>query len=45
MKKPEVPCRCGVVSRNSGRFGWTNCGHSAASDSTSSPDASTTDSF
>ena len=24
MKKPEVPCRCGVVSRNSGRLGWAN---------------------
>ena len=28
-KKPEVPCRCGSVSRNSGRVGWLNAGHSA----------------
>ena len=45
MKKPEVPCRCGVVSRNSGRFGWANCGHSSPSGSGSRPEASTTASF
>ena len=37
MKNPDVPCRCGVVSRNSGRFGWANCGHSSPSGSTSRP--------
>ena len=44
-RSPEVPWRCGVVSRNSGRFGCANCGHSAPSGSGSSPDASTTASF
>ena len=45
MKKPEVPCRCGVVSRNSGRLGCANCGQSPPSGSGSSPTASTTASF
>ena len=45
MKNPDVPWRCGVVSRNSGRFGCANCGHSSPSGSASRPDASTTASF
>ena len=45
MKNPDVPCRCGVVSRNSGRFGCANCGHSSPSGSGSRPSASTTASF
>ena len=28
-KNPDVPWRCGAVSRNRGSFGWRNCGHSA----------------
>ncbi len=45
MKNPDVPCRSGRVSRNSGSFGWANCGHSSPSGSISSPEASTTASF
>ena len=30
-KKPDVPWTCGSVSRNSGRRGWRNCGHSSPS--------------
>ena len=45
MKKPDVPWRCGSVSRNSGPLGCANSGHSALSDSAESPDASTTSSF
>jgi hypothetical protein len=45
MKKPLVPCTSGRVSRNSGRFGWANSGHSAPSGSGVRPDASTTASF
>ena len=45
MKKPDVPCPCGVVSRNSGRFGCANAGHSSPSGSGSRPAASTTASF
>ena len=44
-KKPDVPWRCGVVSRNSRRFGWRNCGHSAPRSSGSRPEASTIASF
>ena len=45
MKKPDVPCRCGLVSRNSGRVGCAKAGHSSPSGSGSSPVASTTASF
>ena len=38
MKKPDVSSRSGRVSRNSGRFGWANCGHSSPSGSTSRPE-------
>ena len=33
MKNPDVPWRCGSVSRNSGLRGCANSGHSAISDS------------
>src|SRR5437016_603220 len=45
MKKPLVPFPYGRVRRNSGRRGWTNCGHSSPSGTTLSPLASTTASF
>src|SRR6185437_12809804 len=45
MKNPEVWSRCGSVSRNSGRAGCANCGHSSPSGSGSSPAASATASF
>ena len=44
-KKPLVPWTCGSVSRNSGRRGCANCGHSAPSGSTRRPLASTIASF
>src|SRR5207248_2204951 len=42
MKNPLVPWTCGSVSRNSGRDGWANCGHSSPSGTTCRPLASTT---
>ena len=46
MKKPLVRWTCGSVSKNSGRLGCRNCGHSSASAASGSrPEASTTASF
>ena len=42
MKKPLVPWTCGSVSRNSGRDGCANAGHSSPSGRTRRPLASTT---